>query len=120
MIDTEIEKLIQETTHLNDDDLLKIVSNSYDLSQTILLRDPELANDIEFDVFNKDWIKKHWKKIVKNAGKLTKSDIDTAWIISATSLELTKLIQSGYAFQFSETTIPAIIALVILIKRLVK
>jgi hypothetical protein len=120
MTETEIEKLIQESNLLNDDELLKIVGNNYDLSQTILMHDPDLANDIEFDVFNKDWIKKHWKKIVKNTGELSQSDIDLVWIVTTTSLELTKLIKQGYSFQFSETTIPAIIALVILIKRLVK
>lgn len=118
MTELEIEKLIEEKDRLNDDELLKIISNSYDLSQTILLKDPDLANDIEFDVFNKDWIKKNWKKILLNTEKLSKKDAVLGWAMTNTTLEITKLIQSGYNFQFSETTVPAIIALVILIKRL--
>lgn len=111
-------KLLESSDKLDDNDLIKKVQDSYELSQKIVMKDNMLSASLEYDIFDKNWIKKNWKTIIKNTGKIVDSDAMTGWILTVTTIELAKILQDCY--QFSETTIPAMLALAILIKRLCK
>lgn len=98
-----------------DDDLSVVAQKDYNLTQAVLEKDPYLAQEVKYRLFDKDWMKMYWKNIVADVKGIDISEVVTVVLVEETIKEFTIELMKFY--QLPELTTSGALALTILIFR---
>jgi len=97
-------------------ELLQLINKDLIFAQAILLEDPQLSLQFEYDVLNYEWIKKYWKRILANSKSVITSDAATILALTKSVPELCTILNGTY--HFSQESYITLVALAIIINRI--
>jgi hypothetical protein len=112
----ELAKLADEYISKSDDELIDVVRQNYDLTNAIVARDPSMAQDAGFELFDREWAKRYARGILAEiSGSKGLGDQVYSWAMGASIANIATLIVQQFGVPAS--ALAAAVALAVILVR---